>query len=86
MGSITAPPRENAATKLRALLASPGPIILAPGVYDGFSARIALSVGFDTIYMVQRIASCAIQTTYKYRPGQERVHRGSAMPTWGLQI
>lgn len=25
---------------------------LAPGVYDGFSARIAHEVGFDCIYMV----------------------------------
>lgn len=51
MGSISPPPHESAATKLRNLISSPGPIILAPGVYDGFSARIALSVGFDTIYM-----------------------------------
>jgi methylisocitrate lyase len=34
------------------MIASPGPIILGPGVYDGFSARIALGVGFETIYMV----------------------------------
>jgi 2-methylisocitrate lyase-like PEP mutase family enzyme len=54
MGSIGPPPRESAATKLRNLISSPGPIILAPGVYDGFSARIALSVGFDTIYMVSK--------------------------------
>jgi 2-methylisocitrate lyase-like PEP mutase family enzyme len=52
MDSNVAPHRENVATKLRALIASPGPIILAPGVYDGFSARIALGVGFDAIYMV----------------------------------
>jgi 2-methylisocitrate lyase-like PEP mutase family enzyme len=53
MGSVGSPPHETAATKLRKLISSPGPIILAPGVYDGFSARIALSVGFDTIYMVR---------------------------------
>jgi 2-methylisocitrate lyase-like PEP mutase family enzyme len=51
MGSVL-PPRESAASKLRSMIASPGPIILAPGVYDGFSARIALGVGFDAIYMV----------------------------------
>lgn len=45
--------RENAATKLRNMISSPGDIILGPGVYDGFSARIALGVGFDMIYMVQ---------------------------------
>jgi methylisocitrate lyase len=53
MGSVGSPPHETAATKLRKLISSLGPIILAPGVYDGFSARIALSVGFDTIYMVR---------------------------------
>ncbi len=42
----------NAAKKLRSLIATPGEILLAPGVYDGFSARIALGVGFDAIYMV----------------------------------
>lgn len=26
-------------------------ILIAPGVYDGFSARIALEVGFDALYM-----------------------------------
>jgi hypothetical protein len=57
MGSIAPPPRETAATKLRNLIATPGPVILAPGVYDGFSARIALSVGFDTIYMVRASTS-----------------------------
>lgn len=54
MGSISPPRRINAATKLRNCIASPGPIILAPGVYDGFSARIALEVGFDTLYMVRK--------------------------------
>jgi len=52
MGSVLPPPHEGAASKLRKMIASPGPIILAPGVYDGFSARIALGVGFDAIYMV----------------------------------
>jgi 2-methylisocitrate lyase-like PEP mutase family enzyme len=52
MGSISPSKRINAATKIRNAIALPGPIILAPGVYDGFSARIALEVGFDTIYMV----------------------------------
>ncbi|KUJ17695.1 Phosphoenolpyruvate/pyruvate domain-containing protein [Mollisia scopiformis] len=50
MGS-TVHERTSAATKLRNLIATPGKIILAPGVYDGFSARIALGVGFDAIYM-----------------------------------
>lgn len=28
-------------------------MIVCPGVYDGFSARIALEVGFDALYMVR---------------------------------
>ena len=31
-------------------------LIVCPGVYDGFSARIALSVGFDALYMVSNIS------------------------------
>lgn len=46
----------SAATKLRRAL-SGDDIIVAPGVYDGFSARIALETGFDTIYMVRSPAS-----------------------------
>lgn len=42
---------KSAATTLRQKLDS-GDFILAPGVYDGFSARIALQVGFDALYMV----------------------------------
>lgn len=42
----------NAATKLRKFLESSTDILVCPGVYDGFSARIALSVGFDALYMV----------------------------------
>jgi len=37
--------------RLRQLLAKRADIIVAPGVYDGFSARIALEVGFDCLYM-----------------------------------
>ena len=41
-----------ASTKLRQLLSDPSKLLVCPGVYDGFSARIALSVGFDALYMV----------------------------------
>lgn len=40
------------ATKLKRRLKDTKDLIVCPGVYDGFSARIALSVGFDTMYMV----------------------------------
>ncbi|KAK1148970.1 hypothetical protein N8T08_007645 [Aspergillus melleus] len=44
-------PIVTAATGLRQTLADPNSCIVAPGVYDGLSARIALSVGFDALYM-----------------------------------
>ncbi|KAL4869278.1 hypothetical protein BDV12DRAFT_168238 [Aspergillus spectabilis] len=41
----------TAASKLRHALQDPNAFIIAPGVYDGLSARIALNVGFDALYM-----------------------------------
>ncbi|KAL0944339.1 carboxyphosphonoenolpyruvate [Colletotrichum truncatum] len=41
----------SAATRLRRRLEETDDLILLPGVYDGFSARIALEVGFDGLYM-----------------------------------
>lgn len=41
----------RASTRLRNMLADPDNIIVAPGVYDGISARVALKVGFDALYM-----------------------------------
>ena len=40
------------ATKLKRRLEDTRDLIVCPGVYDGFSARIALSVGFEAMYMV----------------------------------
>lgn len=42
----------TAGGRLRKMLGSSNDIIVAPGVYDGFSARIALEVGYDCLYMV----------------------------------
>lgn len=39
------------AAKLRQLLSN-NSIVVAPGVYDGFTARLALRAGFDCLYMV----------------------------------
>lgn len=39
-------------TKLKRRLKDTKDLIVCPGVYDGFSARIAISVGFDAMYMV----------------------------------
>ncbi len=45
------------ATVLKRRLERTKDLIVCPGVYDGFSARIALSVGFDALYMVSNIDS-----------------------------
>jgi hypothetical protein len=42
---------KSAAARLRELLARKK-ILVCPGVYDGFTARIALREGFDCLYMV----------------------------------
>ncbi|KAJ5371524.1 carboxyphosphonoenolpyruvate mutase [Penicillium cataractarum] len=41
----------NAASRLRQSLADEVNIAVCPGVYDGLTARIALSFGFDALYM-----------------------------------
>ena len=40
----------RATTRLRQMLAEPG-IIVAPGAYDGFSARLIEAAGFKAVYM-----------------------------------
>ncbi|KAL1638645.1 hypothetical protein SLS58_008763 [Diplodia intermedia] len=41
----------SASTKLRKMLEETDDLIVAPGVYDGVSARAALEVGFNALYM-----------------------------------
>lgn len=54
MVSSTTP--ESAASKLRSQLANKNDIIVCPGVYDGFTARLALNAGFKTLYMASTLA------------------------------
>lgn len=42
----------SGATKLRKMLLETSELVVCPGVYDGLSARTALEVGFDALYMV----------------------------------
>lgn len=44
-------PASSAAARLRLLLQRDD-IVVCPGVYDGFTARIALAAGFECLYMV----------------------------------
>jgi 2-methylisocitrate lyase-like PEP mutase family enzyme len=50
MADLKAP--QTTASKLRAMLAQDGEIMVCPGVYDGFTARLALNAGFKILYMV----------------------------------
>jgi hypothetical protein len=52
MGSCEITTNAGAASKLRKFLDTRKDILLCPGVYDGFSTRIALSVGFEALHMV----------------------------------
>jgi hypothetical protein len=45
----------SAAARLRQLLSDSNHTVVAPGVYDGISARLALAQGFECLYMVRRI-------------------------------
>lgn len=47
----TSPKAITAVARLRELLADTSKIIVAPGVYDGFTARIALAENFSCLYM-----------------------------------
>lgn len=42
----------SGAKKLRMLLEETNELIVCPGVYDGLSARTAIEVGFNGLYMV----------------------------------
>lgn len=52
--------RLTGAEKLRALLADPDKTLGCPGVYDGYTARIALQEGFDCLYMVRCLPHSAL--------------------------
>lgn len=45
------------AKRLRELLKDRQRLVVCPGVFDGLTARIALSKGFDALYMVCALCS-----------------------------
>lgn len=66
----------SGATKLRRMLFETNELIVCPGVYDGLSARTALELGFNGLYMV-----CSFYTVhansisdYTERRALERLH------------
>lgn len=47
--------RLPASTRLQKMIHETDKLIVCPGVYDGLSARTAMEVGFDGLYMVREI-------------------------------
>lgn len=45
----------SAGRRLRQMLADPSKTVVAPGVYDGITARMALASGAECLYMVRRL-------------------------------
>ena len=77
----------GAASRLRRMLAETDDLIVCPGVYDGLSARLALNVGFDALYMVRGLPNRRPIMTGAdgdRRPEQERLHRAWGNPTLSL--
>jgi len=53
-----------ASTRLRNMINKGDKLIVCPGVYDGFSARIAMSLPFPALYMVSKYSGfSSIQST-----------------------
>lgn len=50
LASVNKP--SSGATKLRKMIFDTKELIVCPGVYDGLSARTAIELGFDAMYMV----------------------------------
>jgi len=74
-------PPPTAASKLRALLAQKDEIVVCPGVYDGFTARLALKAGFKILYMACHPYSVKLAGADKSRPAQ-----GRRCQDWGWLI
>jgi hypothetical protein len=74
------------ATNLRRVLADPNGFVVAPGVYDGMSARMALAAGFDALYMVSMAVNLLVvpglMITRKKRPEQELQLPSTDKQTW----
>ena len=63
------------AAMLKQRLQKTNDLIVCPGVYDGFSARIALQVGFDALYMVSNISSPPLLQCYSHELDRCRHNR-----------
>lgn len=56
------------AKKLRKMLLETNELIICPGVYDGLSARTAIELGFNAMYMVSKLLPTSLITQRPERP------------------
>lgn len=79
----------SGATKLRRMLLDTKELIVCPGVFDGLSARTALEVGFDALYMVSYLIRSDWRRSGERLTEECRLEpvpplRVSGNPTWRL--
>ena len=70
-------------SRLRKLLAEPG-IILAPGAFDAFSARLVAQSGFPAVYMTGSGSAAAIAGATAYLVLQELGMEGTSAAYVGM--
>lgn len=69
----------SGATKLRKMLLETNELIVCPGVYDGLSARTAIELRFDAMYMVCS-KQCSVSHLQRPRINLELCCADSACP------
>lgn len=82
----------SGASKLRKMLLQSNELIVCPGVYDGLSARTAIELGFNAMYMVRdgrphvdvEIFAFTCVNVVAYRLAPVPLLRVLGNPTWGL--
>lgn len=72
----------SGATKLCQKLRETSSLIVCPGVYDGLSARIALNLGFEAMYMVRISNSIRLSTPSNF----SRLVREQRLRGWESRI
>src|SRR4051794_10373669 len=60
---------QTACSKLREFLNDYSEMVVCPGVYDGFTARLALNTGFKALYMVPPASAFTLCPTLNLQTG-----------------
>lgn len=73
----------SSATRLKKRIEETDELIVCPGVYDGFSARIALHVGFTALYMVISVSHLSSKFKQQLTTPTDRCRHHSLPPRHG---